>query len=370
MRRHIPLLLLLLLLGVPLSVTAPGFVVPRCVAPAWAGQPLDEKLFKRGQPYVHRLVAWDGRVVVQADRFYVLDLGRAVASPLDLPGTREVIDVTTWGKDRALALCRADGGLRLLVRHGTGWDELALPTKAHRAATPLTIRADRTGVVLLAGDVLFRWAAGVWESVQIRPPPLSHTLMQGRGVQPDHALLAGGRLYLGYDRGEWGGALLSLDVRTGRWEDIDLGDGGAWPVRDLRVGPGGQVWVAEGLAHLILAAGRLSSGDGKGWRTNYSLNREGPDARGVPPTPLDGVAFDGEGRLVLLGGSVGLVRRKGPGWRRLTPHWPEFAFVRGLHVTPAGLAVVGLTDGGVLLIDLKSGRARRVVLREAGEAAA
>jgi hypothetical protein len=76
---------------------------------------------------VRRIVEWDGRLVVQADRCYILDPIRALATPLTLPGVREDLDVATWANGRPVALCRADDGLHLLVRQGIGWDELELP---------------------------------------------------------------------------------------------------------------------------------------------------------------------------------------------------------------------------------------------------
>jgi hypothetical protein len=221
-------------------------------------------------------------------------------------------------------------------------------------------------MVLLLNEVLFHRGPGGWEAVPIKPPP-SLMPVPVRREQADHALLAGGALYLGYDRGEWGGALLALDVLTGRCARMKLRAGWGLPIRDLRSGPGTALWVVEGLAHLSGREGRLSRSEGKGWRTLCSSSREGRVAWDLSPACLDAVDFDGKGRLVLLSGDLGLVRLDGNRWTRLTPDWPRFAFVSCLHVTPAGVAVVGLYDAGVLLIDLKSRLARRVALEGPGE---
>jgi hypothetical protein len=37
---------------------------------------MDPRLFQRDQPRIRRLLEWDGRLVVAADRFYLLDPAR------------------------------------------------------------------------------------------------------------------------------------------------------------------------------------------------------------------------------------------------------------------------------------------------------
>src|SRR5262249_8469230 len=122
----------------------------------------------------------------------------------------------------------------------------------------------------------------------------------------------------------------------------------------------------EGRNHLASVEGRLYRNDGKGWRLVCDSSEGGRRNWGLQATSLSWVAFDGEGRTHLLSDTLGVVRREGARWARLTPGWPDHSFTRCLHSTAAGLVAIGLYDGGVLLIERKSSRARRVVLREAG----
>jgi hypothetical protein len=322
-------------------------------------RPMDEALFTRDQPQIRRLVSWDGRVVVQADRLYALDLERASVSPLAVPGTGKVVEVATCG-GRAVALCEVDDGLRLLGKQGNKWEDLGLPPEAARVVAAPTLRADRSSLVLLGEDTLFTLAAGGWRRLPLKPRPRVTILPAS---QAQHVLLAGGKLYLGHDQGEWGGGLLALDVETGAWEEVRLGDRGGRPVTGLRVGPGGTVWVTEGLSHLGLVEGSLHRNDRKGWRLVCDSSERGGRDWDLPPASLDAVAFDGEGRLYLLSGELGVVRREGAGWERLTPGWPSHAYASCLHVAPSGLLVIGLSDGGVLLVDPDTQGARRVALR-------
>jgi hypothetical protein len=81
------------------------------------------------------------------------------------------------------------------------------------------------------------------------------------------------------------------------------------------------------------------------------------------PASLDAVSFDAEGRCVALSGNLGLVRHEGDRWVRLTPVWPDFVYVRCLHVTRSGTALIGTWDAGILAVDLRTGKGRRVTLR-------
>jgi hypothetical protein len=63
----------------------------------------------------------------------------------------------------------------------------------------------------------------------------------------------------------------------------------------------------------------------------------------------------------LLTAQLGVVRRDGARWTQLTPGWPEHAYVSGLAVR-GRLLLIATFDAGVLIWDVESGKARRVVL--------
>jgi hypothetical protein len=325
-----------------------------------ANPPMDASLFQRDQPVTRRVFKWDGQVIVEADRFYSLDLEQGVVAPVRLPGAREVIGLASNGPGRALALCRDSEGLALLAHENGKWDRLELPEELRRSAHAPTLCADASSVVLLGKEKLFRLAEGGWESVALKERPET----RGFREEPSRVLLAGETLYLGFARGEWGGGLLSLELSTGEWQEVVLGRGFHLPVTDLEVGPGGTVWAVEGLAHFATREGVLHHYDGREWKMVCKSSEEGKNNWDLPTASLVAVSFDAEGTPYLLSGCLGLVRSEGENWTRLTPGWPEYAYVSSLYITPEGVAVVGMSDAGVLLFDLRSKQARRVALRE------
>jgi hypothetical protein len=175
-------------------------------------------------------------------------------------------------------------------------------------------------------------------------------------------------LLLGFGAGEWGGALASLDIGTGAWKAYPQVDE---PVTDLVAEPNGRPWVAMGLSHLGGRKGSLSHLDASGLtavaKVDGFVNVVGGAvtharlAWELPPASFDAIAFDEESRLHLLTSELGVVRRDGKHWTRLTPAWPEHVYVSGLAVRGA-LLMIATFDAGVLLWDVATGKARRVKL--------
>ncbi|MBV9125412.1 MAG: hypothetical protein JO112_18810 [Planctomycetes bacterium] len=186
-------------------------------------------------------------------------------------------------------------------------------------------------------------------------------------------LLNGDVLYEGYDAGEWGGDLLVLDLRTGEWKKIDYQGQCPYhlPVRDMQVGPGGVIWVVEGLAHLGESEGSLWVDQGGDWKRFASTERFSERTATpweLPPSSMDGIAFGEDGALWMLAEDLGVVRYDGTAWKQLTRGWPGGQYVSCFCLTPNWVAV-GMLDAGVLLWDLRSNTVRRVPLRIPGEPA-
>jgi hypothetical protein len=315
---------------------------------------IDARLFMRDQPTLRRIVEWNGRIIVEADRPYTLDFDRATLKPLEVPGAQEVLGVASNGPGKPLALCKTKAGLSLLAKQDDKWVERELPDEAQKSAKPFLLCADPASVAVVGQETVFSLARGKWKAVPLKDRP-KHVYTEGAAR---HALLAGEALYLGYDKGEWGGGLLRLDLGTGKCKEIDLGEPGN--VRDLKTGPGERLWVVQGLDHLTLEEGAVQSTDGKEWAVVCRSSKGDTHKWDLSPTSLDALAFDVKGNPWLLSGTLGLIRREKEKWVRVTPDWPEYLPVRSLHITPGGVAVIGTFDAGVVLFEVESKRARRV----------
>lgn len=117
------------------------------------------------------MLEWDGRVVVEADRFYVLDAEGAAAVPLRLPGVEQVVGLATWGRRGPLVLDKGKGGLRLLARADGRWADLGLPPEVRGSAKPPLLCADESSAVLLGESRLFCLTQGPVQRLPLQPPP-------------------------------------------------------------------------------------------------------------------------------------------------------------------------------------------------------
>ena len=103
----------------PTSALLGGLAALCLSGPVWSDPLMDAGLFRRDQPRLTRLLAWDGRVITEADyRPYVIDLEQASAAPLRLPGGGLIVGLASNGPDKALAQCDTDQGDSLRAREG------------------------------------------------------------------------------------------------------------------------------------------------------------------------------------------------------------------------------------------------------------
>lgn len=336
---------------------------------AWSTQ----DLFVRDQPDCDGLVPWGDRVLVLTKPPRVFDFSRGRVDPLGLPEGLEFLGMATQG-DRAFFLAASGcGDVKLLEKIAEDWDEKALPYPRRIGdETATAIAADQDVLVVLVSPRLYRFEAGEWRTTGLRR--ISHDREGIFAPLPGHALLLGRRLFLGYARGEWGGDLVAIDIDSG--ELVELGGmnlGSDAPVSCLTLDRRGQLWAVRGLSHLELSTGALYRLDGDRWTLiagNEGLHPEEKDEDieragdwSLPLTSFEGVAFDRANRAYLLADHLGLLRQEAPGgWTRVTPSWPDHAYVNGL-VLQERTAVLGTGDAGLVLVDLADGSMRLIDLR-------
>lgn len=331
-------------------------------------------LIVRNQPWLRGIRAWDGAIVALGDarggegglyRVEPLDRPeRARAVPLAIPGAKSVVDIAMMG-DTAVALVSTAGGLALAFHRGASWSIDAMPEPS-RAPEEVILAAAPGALALLGPDRLHVLRAGSWTSVPVGPMPLPPELAPARASR--HALLTADRLLIGLGAGEWGGALLSLDLAKGTWKTHPQIDA---PIQDLAADPAdGKPWVAAGLSHMGAVKGSLSRLDAPGWTTIakidgfHFIGKPSIHARlgwELPLASFEALAFDEQRRLHLLTAQLGVVRRDGARWKQLTPGWPEHVYVSGLAVR-GSLLLIATFDAGVLIWDVETGKARRIAL--------
>jgi hypothetical protein len=253
-----------------------------------------------------------------------------------------------------------EGELRLYEGRDGTWSESALPKTRFARLHDLSIAKSDGAVAVYAYECVLVREAGAWRELVFEEPPgridrkryndsWAHARRGWRrnfiGLpKPEHLVVAGDRLWLGFDFGEWGGSLLELDLATGRWMLPPVGES-QLPVSDLEVDRSSRLWCVRGIGHLTMLRGGLWLHDEEQWVEVCStegtnsipsvvdadgmlvVDRAQPrplgDNRGdwnLPAGAFESMAFDEWDRAYLLARRVGLVRRDvGTGWSVLTP---------------------------------------------------
>ena len=328
--------------------------------------PADWSAFQRDQRPLSGLVPWRGGAATRSLPFMSVDVARGAAFPLTLPGCAEIFDIGSDGK-RDLAVCADEhGGVLVFDRDAQGTRTHVIDGVSAAAAKKTPFRAAADGATLV-----------VWEPtrlhVKIGAEPFRtvalKTLPDAPRGFPVHVRAASGRLYLGSSAGEWGGALVSIDLASGasRIEPADTMT--TQPVMGLTTDRDGKLWVARGLSHLGANQGSLHALESGAWR----LVAGSPGGWGgpklpraewnLPETAFAGVGFDSRGGLYVATENLGLVRREPRGgFTRLMADWPKTSlYVCGL-VIHDDVALVGTYDAGVIAFDLARGTVTRIAL--------
>lgn len=304
----------------------------------------------RDQPRITRLFQWDGSVIARTTHgFHRVDPGAACALPLVSPGDRAIMGLGTH-LGVPLALCRDSRRYRLFHRAQDGWKMETLPATLDQG-DPVLICGGQYQVLAFSEQLFWRRDNGDW-----RETPLAEPL-----ARPDHMLVHGDQLFVGWGRGEFGGDLVSVEIVSGLRRPMAPVAG--MPVTGLTHDHHNGIWVTQGLAHLGGSRGLLHTLAPKGWSCEASSsNWPGQPTWTLPPSSFDAVAFFDDVPH-LLGGSIGIVRRAERSWERLTPSWPEdHLYVTCLRMLTAEVAMIGLFDGGVLVVNLRSQTYQRIIL--------
>lgn len=314
--------------------------------------------WSRDQARLELLSRWGDRIVAISDRVFELDLGKGLATPVQVPGIEKVQFVA--GDSVRFAVGVTAGKVMLRRETSSGWADVALPSKLAAAVGKPVLRLGASGdrVALL------------WVTIQETKPPklerglaffdgakwLELTIEPGAQGLPKYLELHGGRWYVGYSRGEWGGSLWQLDEAKGALKEIPFDH---LPIVGL-ASRGSSLFVGSGLAHMGLldASVRELRADGT-WKDLVSSAK----ALGWPkPGSLEGLDLDEEGRLIAVSGTLGLLRLEKGVMTSLGMEWPaDHVYADGLVVTKEAY-VVGTFDSGVVVAKRAGKTWKRIAL--------
>ncbi len=335
-----------------------------------------------GDSWVMTSENWDAL----KNRFFLLNLDEMSAQELSVPGKGRIVSIATGENHRKLAVLRSPKMISLMYWDNSEWKPVAIPEQfSKNSADSLRFVAEGEHCVFLAGDDIGYRMQGDWTHLSVSweeiglPPPTTREAFA----------LSGNRLYLGYDRGEQGGAVVSFDLRTRQWEGMPKkgSPSSRTPVHGFRRDPQGDLWVVEGLAHRNVRRRGIRKLEGGVWtavassegtrvfESNSLVSKwvDGPSMGwNHSGTDFLDMAFDGSGREHVLSATLGIYRRESQGWARRTPSWPHFSYktanspsvVSGgptsLVIVDEHTAILAAWATGTLIWNFDSNRVKRI----------
>lgn len=319
-----------------------------------------ERLLVRDQPRLFQLKEWNGEIIAKADRCYVVDVDAKRCRILQIKGADEILSIASWGKSRTpVALARQKNKAVLMQKKGAEWFPIPIPHDLSEVKQDTELIANETTLAVYTSSKLFVFENGNWRSLEISADPSIKQEM--RGEERNYALF-GGDLYIACGAGEWGGALVRLNLSTGKLSQVnELGI--ELPVSDIKTDPFGTLWVTQGLAHLGGLQGALWKLE-KGSFTNVAQDSNfNKKAQGwnLEPASFEALAFDQNGGIYMLTNNLGVVTKIEHEWKLLTPEFLQGAYPTCFTVTNKKL-VIGLYDGGILLWDRQRQQVDRIPL--------
>ncbi len=268
----------------------------------------------RGQPSTGRIQRGGDVLVADVDgqpRF--VDLEGMQAHPVLMPSCTRIVAVSTIGEDRAL-LCEWEEGRALLVEEAGRWQLEPIPEELRLGEEVLVMASQGQDLAIWTrGREDPRWTSrvfwrqeGSWKTVALDDVDA----LPNRMGTPAHVLLDDGRLWLGFNRGEFGGGLFELRLEDGSWREMGP-DTRHLPVTGMLRAADGDIWVTQGMAHMDLREGRLLRFDGQ--RREEVVTSSPFDERwGLPEADFFGLSMDADGHPMLASGELGILTSPPP----------------------------------------------------------
>jgi len=191
-----------------------------------------------------------GNPVVYCNGFKTVELDTLKLTPLNIPSATDIYSICDGGNDRHYALCSVKDGIVVREYANNSWSELRVPEDVAAKPSVWRVVADEHDVALLSETGCYFHNDQSWKKVS-----------EGVPLRLSSFAMAHGKIYVGYNHGEWGGGLVEINPADG--SKITRFKSSLHPVTDVAIAPDGRVWFSSGLEHMNSSTAALFSLDGE-----------------------------------------------------------------------------------------------------------
>lgn len=217
----------------------------------------DVSRLKVEQPLLKNLFVWDNLIIVEKDwaandKYYVCDTLKGRLTRLHIANDTAILDLAeTKSFIHAITKRRSSYVLVTKNRNHHSWSSENLFSGFQKIQKFKLVANDSLLTLVTSEKIYTKRPNSKWQEISIDSIlDKSHMLFN---KMPEHCLLTMTSLYLGFDKGEWGGSLWEIPISTEKGIALSKGklileDN----IKALEYSSQGVLWVATGLAHLSL----------------------------------------------------------------------------------------------------------------------
>lgn len=207
---------------------------------------------KTQQPILKNLFLWDNLVIAErdwvvTDKYYVCDALKGKLTRLQISNDTAILDLAET-HSFVYAISKRDELYFLLkkVKGQNKWDATPLFPGFDKILKFKLVANDSMLVLITRDEIFYKQTNSYWQKTAI------DSLMDEFNTYdyniPKHCLMTANRLYLGYDNGEWGGALWEIPISNEGEKNLSKGklilDD---KIMGLQYSLQGTLWIASGL---------------------------------------------------------------------------------------------------------------------------
>ena len=292
--------------------------------PVFAEEPKwDERYFVEA----YQLMSYRDGVLALGPGLHFLTSGSKMTEPFPVKGVHDVTSIAKAGESVLFLGIGSDGEFVMAGEEpGKEIGLIPLPREVEKPGPvapngPIfPVLLSSSGLKAVTVEQTVWWLEGeTWKNRKLPKVPKFYKEFEPEGLGGRRYLL-GHTMFVGWDQGEWGGMMASIDLAaenpewvhlSGKKRDDDSGIPENQPVRKILSTDGKSLWVGTGLAHLSGTWSGLSrrGADGR-WKTLIST--EFDEVSGPLSLPegvaMATIAADARGRVHLLGTGAGIFR--------------------------------------------------------------
>ena len=340
------------------------------LSPAW--KQLSASDFANTCP-IENVTIINGNVVLGAETLSVWNTAKSDIAPYRIQESTETFSACQDQSGGIAVLCKLKDTIAVVRKQNNRWETLSVPPPVAEKPESYRLASDESTLALVSPLHKYIFIESTWNELKDNeqksdPPTKVKSDIRLPDGEVSGLVLDSQNIYESIARGEWGGEVNSINLKTGKRKKLYFDHN----VSSLGKAKNGKIWFIS----QQFAGSSLYSLDGDAHLESKivglkfpAINRifqalEGKFPPGAiervnwpfEPTEFLGIKCLDDGSVMVATRDYGLMNYKGGEWERVSSFWPDNLYLSlcGLEITPEHIAVMPVYRRGLIFYDLKN----------------